>query len=235
MRLSCQESTAISDCARTSINALNICFVHSSLDSNAHKLRSRTCRGVAGKDTWCLSSSNAGVFSASQSQTDASLLSASDVQGRKGDLRCSAIPESNGVWTTNDNSARPDYSPDRRWSGRDSWSVHKPLQVPLEDAIRHGNWLEARSLVDKLLSVGTVQDGPCQRLVQCNRSRQVPCMTCSKPDWRMICRSLYIWPFPDRLAAVQVLCGHLPSTGVLNIPNNDSVCLQGDRIRHAFP
>ena len=26
------------------------------------------------------------------------------------------------------------------------------------DAIRHGNWLEARGLVNKLLSVGTVQD-----------------------------------------------------------------------------
>ena len=35
-------------------------------------------------------------------------------------------------------SASPDYSPDRQWNGRDSWSVHKPLQVPLEG--RHPPW-----------------------------------------------------------------------------------------------
>ncbi len=158
MRLACQESTALSEYARASINALNICFVHSSLSSSAQKLRNKTCRGVAGKDTGCLTSSTGGVFSATHFCTDASWLPASNVQGKAGKSRCSATSESNGVWTTKDSSASPDYSPDRQWNGRDSWSVHKPLQVPLEDAIRHGNWLEARGLVDKLLSVGTVQD-----------------------------------------------------------------------------
>ena len=136
---------------------------------------------MAGKDIWCLSSSDGGVYSSNYFQTNASGVSASKVEGRMGDLRCSAMPESNGVWGTKNASASPDYSSDRRWSGRNSWSVHKPLQVPLEDAIRHGNWLEARALVDKLLSVGTVQDiqsleklikgeskGPCKRLANCN-------------------------------------------------------------------
>ena len=30
--------------------------------------------------------------------------------------------------------------------------------MPLEDAIHRGNWLEAKGLVDKLLSVGSLQD-----------------------------------------------------------------------------
>lgn len=194
---------------------------------------------MAGKDIRCLSSSDGGVSSPNYFQTDPGV-SVSDVQGKKGTIRCSAMPESNGVWTTKDTSASPDYSSDRRWSGRDSWSVHKPLQLPLEDAIRHGNWLEARALVDKLLSVGTVQDifsleklikgepkRPCERPAICMRRTisRVPCMPCS--ILMIIHRSLHIWPFPDRLAAVQLLHGGVPSSGVLHIPNNHLVRLQG--------
>ncbi len=172
MRLACQESTAISKYARASINALNIFFVHSSLSSSVQKLRSKTCRGVAGKDTGCLTSSNGSVLSAIQIQTDAPWLPASHGQRKAGELRCSAMSESNGVWTTKDGSASPDYSSDRQWNGRDAWNVHKPLQVPLEDAIRHGNWLEARGLVDKLLSVGTVQDiSSLEKLIKGEYSR----------------------------------------------------------------
>ena len=199
MRLACQESRALSEYARASINALNICFVHSSLSSSAQKLRSKTCRGVAGKDTGCLTSSSGDVFSASLFQTDAPWLPASEVHSKAGRFRCSAMSESNGVWTTKGSSSSPDCPPDRQWNGRDSWSVHKPLQVPLEDAIRHGNWLEARGLVDKLLSVGTVQDissleklikgaysRHCKDIARVLEAERFHCLTCFQSDWENV-------------------------------------------------
>ena len=160
MRLAGQDLISLSDYTKTSIKALSICFVHASFDSSAPKLRKQVCRAVAGKDTCVVTSSGHGVFSASHYYTSASLLPVTDVQGKAGQSRCSALPESNGVWTAKGSAANQKVSSDGQWSERDSWSVQKPLQSPLEDAIHQGNWLEARGYVDKLLSVGTLQDFP---------------------------------------------------------------------------
>ena len=89
-----------------------------------------------------------------------SVLAVGNAQSRAGasSTRCSALPESNGVWSSKGRPASPSLPSGRQWSRRDSWSVQKPLHVPLEDAIHRGNWLEAKGLVDKLLSVGSLQD-----------------------------------------------------------------------------
>lgn len=98
------------------------------------------------------------MSSASNSQKFISLVPHGNVQGRASSSRCSAAPEGNGVWVTEEGAARPGLASGREWSSKDSWSVQKPLQMPLEDAIHRGNWLEAMGLVDKMLSIGSLQD-----------------------------------------------------------------------------
>ena len=183
MRLGCQESRALADYARTSIDALNICFLQSPLDRNTHKQRKGICRAVADRDLCYPPSKIASTFSAIYCRKGALLLPALHVQGRASASRCPATPESNGTWTTKDRLARPGYSSHGQWNGRDSWSVHKPLQVPLEDAIHQGNWLEARGLAEKLLSVGPVQDiSSLEKLIkgELSRSRMPTCCNLEK-------------------------------------------------------
>ena len=159
MRLACQDARHLSEYARTSINALSICFVYSSSDSSTQKLRGKICRGVAGRENSCLITS-AGPAIAGEQHILSSVLAVSNAQSRAGasSTRCSARPESNGVWSSKGRPASPSLPSGRQWSRRDSWSVQKPLHEPLEDAIHRGNWLEAKGLVDKLLSVGSLQD-----------------------------------------------------------------------------
>jgi hypothetical protein len=89
-----------------------------------------------------------------------SALALTNPNGRAGagGTRCSALPESNGVWSSKGRPASTSSPSERQWSKRDSWSVQKPLHLPLEDAIHRGNWREAKGLVDKLLSVGSLRD-----------------------------------------------------------------------------
>ena len=157
MRLACTDSAQLSDSAKISINALSVCILHPSSSSSLYKLRSRLCRAVAAADS-CSVRNDGALLGASSFFNPALLNSTADCQGRAVKLCCSAAREFNDAQVVTDISANGRLAADKQWSRSDSWSVRKPLHMPLEDAVHRGNWHEARGLVDKLLSLGSLQD-----------------------------------------------------------------------------
>ena len=189
MRLACIDSAQLSDSAKVSINALSICILHPSSGSSLYKLKGRVCRAVAATDS-CSVAKDGALLGASNLLKSALLTSPVDCQGRAGKTRCSAAREINDAQVVADKEASARLTADKQWSRSDSWSVQKPLHMPLEDAIHRGDWHEARGLVDKLLSLGSLQDissldrlikGKFQALLylRCWESRtllQLPCL-----------------------------------------------------------
>ena len=157
MRLACTYPAQLSDSAKISINALSVCVLHPSSSSSLYKLRSRLCRAVAAADS-CSVTKDGAVLGASSSLKPALLKFTADFQGRAVKVCCSAAREFNDAQVVTDVSANAGLAADQQWSRSDSWSVRKPLHMPLEDAVHRGNWHEARGLVDKLLSLGSLQD-----------------------------------------------------------------------------
>ena len=157
MRLACPDSAQLLDSAKFSINALSVCILHPSSSSSLCKLRSRLCRAVAATDS-CSATKDGPLLGATTLLKSALLNSSADCQGRAVKVRCSAAREINDAQVVTDVSANAGLAADKPWSRSDSWSVRKPLHMPLEDAVHRGNWHEARGLVDKLLSLGSLQD-----------------------------------------------------------------------------
>ena len=156
MRLACPGSAQLSDSAKISINALSVCILHPSSSSSLYKLKNRICRAVAATDS-CNVTKDGALLGASLLKP-ALLNYPADCQGRAGKARCSAARETSDAQVVTDKSANARLAADKQWSRSDSWNVQKPLHMPLEDAVKIGNWHEARGLVDKLLSLGSLQD-----------------------------------------------------------------------------
>ena len=159
MRLACPDSAQLSDNAKVSIRALSVCILQPSSSSSLCKLKGRVCRAVAATES-CSVTKDGVLFSASSLSKPALLKLPADCQGRAGTACCSAARESNDARVVTESSANPRLTEDKQWSRSDSWSVQKPLHMPLEDAVHRGNWHEARGLVDKLLTLGSLQDIP---------------------------------------------------------------------------
>ena len=177
MRLACTDSAQLSDSAKISINALSVCILHPSSSSTLYKLRSRLCRAVAAADS-CSVTKDGAVLGASTIFRPALLNPTAECQSRAVKVRCSAAREFNDAQVVTDISANGRLAADKQWSRSDSWSVRKPLHMPLEDAIYRGNWHEARGLVDKLLSLGSLQDiSSLDRLIK-GKCQALPLLTC---------------------------------------------------------
>ena len=179
MRLACPDSAQLSDSTKFSINALSVCILHPSSSSSLYKLRSRLCRAVAATDS-CSVTKDGSLLGASSLLKPALLNGPADCQGRALKVCCSAARESNDAQVVTDISANARLAADKKWSRSDSWSVRKPLHLPLEDAVHRGNWHEARSLVDKLLSLGSIQDIPSLDKLIKGKCQALPLLSCWK-------------------------------------------------------